>query len=72
MEGPEARLFFEVFHGSDTIGGMDHPMLLDGSGRHEVSITYPAIQEFSTRATPSGWRLALSILGISIPASQRA
>lgn len=46
VAGPEARLFFEVFHDGDNINGMDQPLLLDGSGRHEVSVTYPAIQEF--------------------------
>jgi predicted acyl esterase len=60
VEGPEARLFFELFHDGDNINGMDQPMLLDGSGRHEVSVTYPAIQEFVNEGDSIGLEISVT------------
>ncbi|WP_436901084.1 CocE/NonD family hydrolase [Halovenus halobia] len=60
VEGPEARLFFELFHDGDNINGMDQPMLLDGSGRHEVSVTYPAIQEFVNEGDSIGLEVSVT------------
>jgi len=45
VHGPEARLFFELWHNGSNINGMDEAYRLD-SGTQEFSVTYPAIQWF--------------------------
>lgn len=60
VDGPEARLFFELFHDGDNINGMDQPIRIDGSGRHEVSVRYPAIQEFVNEGDSIGLEVSVT------------
>lgn len=57
VDGPESRLFFELFHEGSNINGMDQPILLEGSGTHEVTVQYPAIQQF----VAAGERIELEV-----------
>lgn len=60
VAGPEARLFFELFHDGDNINGMDQPMLIDSSGTREISVQYPAIQEFVTEGDSVGLEISVT------------
>ena len=60
VAGPEARLFFELFHDGDNINGLDQPILVDSSGRHDLRVQYPAIQEFVTEGDSIGLEISVT------------
>lgn len=60
VAGPEARLFFELFHDGDNINGMDQPILVDTSGRQDISVRYPAIQEFVNEGDSIGLEISVT------------
>jgi hypothetical protein len=60
VDGPEARLFFELFHDGDNINGMDQPILIDSSGTQDISVTYPAIQEFVNEGESIGLEVSVT------------
>jgi ABC-2 type transport system ATP-binding protein len=45
VHGPEARVFFELFHNGSNINGMDEAYLV-GSGSQTISTKFPGVQQF--------------------------
>lgn len=60
VHGPEARIFFELFHNGSNINGMDEAYRLDGPGTHTISVTYPGIQQFLSSGDAIGLNVSVT------------
>lgn len=60
VHGPEARIFFEIFHNGSNVNGMDEVCRLDSPGRHTVTVRYPGIQRFVSSGDTVGLNVSVT------------